>query len=394
MKRRISWVKWTDICKPKKEGGLGIRDLRLVNLSLLAKWRWKLLTNDDEVWKNLIVAKYGEHVLGNVRLETTLGSLNCSQWWKDVCRLDGHDGWFNIVVAKKLGRGNSFKFWKDIWVGDQALEQRFPRLFSISVQQEEVIPEVGRWMNGVRRWDLRWRRRFFVWEEQLLCELVAVHNNAMIVDTEDRWVWNPDIDGGFSVKSLYVFLERGLLPQNTLSQSALFAFKYIWRPVVPSKVSALAWQLMLDKIPTRENLYKRGIIHIDDALCPLCNGAVESVRHLFLHCPFASAVWYSLNRWLGVVVVPPLDVTMSYEQLMTRGLNKKIRRGFSSVWLAYVWVMWKMRNDLIFNNTAASVEVAVDGIQRLSWQWFLNKVAKNSCLLYEWIWNPTDCMMR
>jgi hypothetical protein len=39
LKRRICWVKWVDICKPKKEGGLGIRDLRLVNLSLLAKWR-------------------------------------------------------------------------------------------------------------------------------------------------------------------------------------------------------------------------------------------------------------------------------------------------------------------------------------------------------------------
>jgi hypothetical protein len=23
MKRRVSWVKWADICKPKKEGGLG-----------------------------------------------------------------------------------------------------------------------------------------------------------------------------------------------------------------------------------------------------------------------------------------------------------------------------------------------------------------------------------
>jgi hypothetical protein len=23
MKRRFSWVKWADICKPKKEGGLG-----------------------------------------------------------------------------------------------------------------------------------------------------------------------------------------------------------------------------------------------------------------------------------------------------------------------------------------------------------------------------------
>jgi mannosylglycoprotein endo-beta-mannosidase len=36
-RRRISWVKWEDICKPKIEGGLGIKDLRLVNLSLLAK---------------------------------------------------------------------------------------------------------------------------------------------------------------------------------------------------------------------------------------------------------------------------------------------------------------------------------------------------------------------
>jgi hypothetical protein len=28
-RRKINWVKWEDVCKPKKEGGLGIRDLRL-----------------------------------------------------------------------------------------------------------------------------------------------------------------------------------------------------------------------------------------------------------------------------------------------------------------------------------------------------------------------------
>jgi hypothetical protein len=37
--RRINWVKWTEICKTKKVGGLGMKDLRLMNLSLLAKWR-------------------------------------------------------------------------------------------------------------------------------------------------------------------------------------------------------------------------------------------------------------------------------------------------------------------------------------------------------------------
>jgi hypothetical protein len=51
-------VKWDDVCKPKKDGGLGIRDLRIVNISLLIKWRWKLLSCQSEIWKEVIVAKY------------------------------------------------------------------------------------------------------------------------------------------------------------------------------------------------------------------------------------------------------------------------------------------------------------------------------------------------
>jgi hypothetical protein len=394
LKRRISWVKWEDICRPKKEGGLGIRDLRLVNLSLLAKWRWKLLSNDDEVWKNVIVAKYGGHVVGNVALDNTLGGMSCSSWWKDVCCLDSNGGWFKQVVTKKVGRGNSCKFWKDTWAGNQSLEQRFPRLFSMSVQQEELVTEVGRWTNGVWWWELRWRRGFFVWEEQLLHDLEDLIHSVDLVDTEDSWVWNPDVVGGFSVKTLYIHLERVLVPHAILSHSAQFVFKHIWKTAVPSKVCVLAWQLVLDKIPTRENLCRRGILTNDANVCLLCNGVAESTRHLFLHCPFASAVWYGLNRWLGVVVVPPLEMGMSYEQLVATGPNKKIRKGFSSVWLAFVWVIWKTRNDRIFNNMVGNVDEALDCIQRLSWQWFLNKVARNSCLFYEWRWNPCECMLR
>jgi hypothetical protein len=36
---KTCWVRWEVICRPKKEGGLGVRDLRLVNISLLAKWK-------------------------------------------------------------------------------------------------------------------------------------------------------------------------------------------------------------------------------------------------------------------------------------------------------------------------------------------------------------------
>jgi len=38
--RKICWVKWRRVCQPRSKGGLGVRDVRLVNLSLMAKWKW------------------------------------------------------------------------------------------------------------------------------------------------------------------------------------------------------------------------------------------------------------------------------------------------------------------------------------------------------------------
>jgi hypothetical protein len=46
---KLWWVKWEVVSKPKSEGGLGVRDLRRVNTSLLTKWR--LLYNDGKTWK-------------------------------------------------------------------------------------------------------------------------------------------------------------------------------------------------------------------------------------------------------------------------------------------------------------------------------------------------------
>ena len=41
-KKKYHLVKWKIICKSKKKGGLGVIDLRKQNISLLAKWWWKL----------------------------------------------------------------------------------------------------------------------------------------------------------------------------------------------------------------------------------------------------------------------------------------------------------------------------------------------------------------
>jgi hypothetical protein len=80
-RRRINWVKWADICKTKKEGGLGIKDLCLMNLSLLAKWRWRLLSEEDAVWINVIKAKYGVETTINTRLVEVGAVAMASPWW-------------------------------------------------------------------------------------------------------------------------------------------------------------------------------------------------------------------------------------------------------------------------------------------------------------------------
>jgi hypothetical protein len=41
-----------------------------------------------------------------------------------------------------------------------------------------------------------------------------------------------------------------------------------------------------------------------------------------------------------------------------------------------------------------NVDAVVDCIQCLFWQWFLNKVAANSFLLYEWVAKTGHCMIR
>jgi hypothetical protein len=37
-KRKYHFVKWRWICKPKCKGGLGVKDLHKVNISLMCKW--------------------------------------------------------------------------------------------------------------------------------------------------------------------------------------------------------------------------------------------------------------------------------------------------------------------------------------------------------------------
>jgi hypothetical protein len=143
--KRVNWIKWEDVCKPKRLGGLGVRDLRLVNISLLTKWRWRLLNGGNSLWREVIRSKYGDEVIGRVDWNEGGRPWFSSLWWKDISSIgyNLNTNWFVRSVKRSLGNGATTSFWLDIWVGSLSLKDRFPRLYSISTQKMVTVAELG-----------------------------------------------------------------------------------------------------------------------------------------------------------------------------------------------------------------------------------------------------------
>lgn len=56
---QIPWVAWDIITKPKDKGGLGVPRLIDVNQALLLKWSWRFKTEDNSLWKKIIMGCHG-----------------------------------------------------------------------------------------------------------------------------------------------------------------------------------------------------------------------------------------------------------------------------------------------------------------------------------------------
>ena len=50
-------------------------------------------------------------------------------------------------IEWRLGYGDRIKFWKDKWVdGEESLAAKYPRLYLISCQQNQIIQQMGGYM--------------------------------------------------------------------------------------------------------------------------------------------------------------------------------------------------------------------------------------------------------
>jgi hypothetical protein len=374
-----------------------VGDVRVVNISLLTKWRWRLLYDDNMVWKEVLKSKYGSGVIGRTVLGEECKPWYASLWWKDICTIGSNLDldWFSQGVSKKLGNGRLTSFWTEKWVGDLPLCVRFPRLFSISMHKEATVADVWNQSIAPDSWRLNWRRRLFEWEKELVNELMLLINPVVFrMEEEDRWGWEPEGGANFTVKSTYQKVFNLSTHEGVVDPWNASVFSVIWKCPAPSKVSGFVWQLLHGRIPTRKNLVARRVIDGDgDISCALCGEETESELHLFLYCEIAMLVWIVIFFWLDVPFCLPHNIFSIIHCLLEAG-GKKSRQGMGTICAAVCWNIWRCHNSIVFDNGNGSVMELVEAIKVSSWKWWLSRSAAANCLLYEWRAEPRLCVLR
>jgi hypothetical protein len=112
------------VSKEERKGDLGVRDIRLVNFSVLAKWRWCLLQPGLPLWKEVLVARYGTHILYEADWLKHRIPTSASKWWKNIVALDNvvpGKNWFLEAMVRKISNDLSTSFWNVKWIVEAPL---------------------------------------------------------------------------------------------------------------------------------------------------------------------------------------------------------------------------------------------------------------------------------
>ncbi|MDV3188705.1 MAG: hypothetical protein Q8834_02660, partial [Candidatus Phytoplasma australasiaticum] len=263
-KKKFHLIKWEEVLISRKEGGMGVRNMRKQNRSLMLKWLWKFMTGDNMLWEEVAKAKYEMESNWMTKMVST--PYGCGLW-RSVRNL-----WPLILfrIRFKVGNGMKVLFWEDIWIAQRPLKQIFPELFSLSLQPRATIFDL--WTG--QGWNLNLRRNLNDWE---LADIEAFHNTmagfSNMNAEEDRVIWQLGNKENFSVKAAYSSLN------HSRSRLKPWPWKMILKTRIPYKVNCFTWLLAREVVLTQENLKKRKFQMT--SRCYLCEEQLETVKPSF-----------------------------------------------------------------------------------------------------------------
>lgn len=255
-KRKYHLVMWAAVCRPKKFGGLGILNSKLMNVALLTKWLWRLAQNESGLWADLLRAKYFPD--GNLFTAKVKGS----PFWNGIQAVKPA---FTVGARFQVHNGKSTRFWLDSWLGPNPLWMSHGVLFQLATDTELMVADALRTSPPV----FSFMRNLTPVEGRCWNDLVHTIGARALSDGADAISWSLTASGKFSVKSLYSKITEGV---------SLDIARRLWKAGIPLKTKIFLWQMFLNRLPTSDNVAKRN--GPSNGACTVC-GSLEDANHVF-----------------------------------------------------------------------------------------------------------------
>ncbi|CAL4911160.1 unnamed protein product [Urochloa decumbens] len=311
-------VAWELACRDKDDGGLGLKDLAVLNKSLMMKQVHKLFTGESNPWADWIRFWYDE---GRANEDTAC--------WRDIKKLIPE---YRALTDVALGDGETTSFWHDTWSEAGVLRDALPALYSHCLDADVTVAEVVA-AGGLSGQDLQPRLTAAARVDLSLLDdaLLAV---SLQPRRDERWLRGSrsnTVRAGDLYKALRVPIGGPPLAQMN------------WDCFAPKKVKVFFWILRHGRTRTRASLHRHGAL--DTADCPFCPGTPEDEGHLFATCPRLQHLWARLLPGQA----PPTTALGAAEAI--GGLFPALPgTSAHTMALAALWVVWKSRNAKVFHD--------------------------------------------
>ncbi|GJY04543.1 RNA-directed DNA polymerase, eukaryota, reverse transcriptase zinc-binding domain protein [Tanacetum coccineum] len=286
----------------KELESLRVGSLKAFNISMLLKWRRRLVSSSGSLWVKVVKSIHGDEAGISLRGCQTNGL------WASIVGTINHLHSSGIVplnsIPFNVGDGSLIRFWKDIWLGDSPLYICYSKLYHLERDKNCLIRD--RIANGCWSWD--WyrpvtTRRSYVDFINLLEEIGSLE----MVDGGDCCSCSLSQDGSYSVSNIRKHIDDVMLPNN------LPCIR--WFKVLPKKVNIFMWHFFRDRLPHRLNLSKRGL-DIESILCLSFLNSCED--------------W---DSWFGAWHASKASKDSAY-----------------AIFVASCLLIWRLRNNVTFNS--------------------------------------------
>lgn len=349
--RKVHWMSWERMIKPKRAGGIGFRDMHLFNQALLAKQGWRLIQNPDSLCARVLKSKYYPN--GNL-LDTVFAS-DVSPVWRAI-----ESG---LQLLKKgliwrVGDGRSIQIQRDQWI------PRKEGLKTVVFTKRSRLRWVNQLMNEEgKEWNVPLiRQMFHALDADEICRIPIPRAKA-----KDCVAWHYEKNGIFTVRSAYrlaasaIQAEQANPSSSTRDADDRSIWDLIWKAKVPGKIWIFGWRIATNTLATKKNKCKRTLEM--DSTCNICGNGEEDEYHAVISCTKSRALREAMRKEWYLPAEKAFRYTGNdWLQVLLDSESEETRANI----LFLLWRCWHLREDCIRSSGKETIVGSVQFLARYS----------------------------